>query len=121
MADTIGLVISWSVCLAIIGIGAAYWIRHEGNAARFGLPVAPAPEARGWWQVKGVRDMVSGLLGITLIFAEPDAVGWALLVMSLIPLGDMTLVLGNGGRKSAAYGIHGATAVLMVMAAALLL
>lgn len=107
------------MCLAIIGIGAAYWMRHKGK--RSTVRTACSSRTRGWWQVKGVRDIVSGLLGITSIFVEPGAVGWAMLVMALIPLGDMTLVLGNGGRKSTAYGIHGATAGLMVMAAALLL
>ena len=43
-----------------------------------------------------------------------------LLVLSLIPLGDALVVLTNGGRKSAAFGIHGATAVAMIIAALLL-
>lgn len=121
MLHTIGLVITWIASLGIIGIGVAYWLRSEKNAEGFGLPVLPAPQARGWWQVKGIRDIASGLVPIVLIFAEPDAVGWVILIEALIPLGDMTLVLGNGGRKSAAYGVHGLTAALMVVAAILLL
>jgi hypothetical protein len=42
------------------------------------------------------------------------------LVLSLIPLGDALVVLTNGGRKSAAFGIHGATAAAMIIAALLL-
>ncbi|AKU19037.1 hypothetical protein VV02_17225 [Luteipulveratus mongoliensis] len=116
-----GLAITWIACIGIIGIGIAYWLRNEKNAEGFGLPVLPAPEARGWWQVKGIRDIASGLVGIVMIFAEPDAVAWVILVEALIPIGDMTLILGNHGRKSAAYGIHGVTAAFMVLAAILLL
>ena len=45
---------------------------------------------------------------------------WLILVLSLIPLGDALVVLTNGGRKSAAFGIHGATAAAMIIAALLL-
>jgi hypothetical protein len=43
-----------------------------------------------------------------------------MLVLSLIPLGEALVVLTNGGRKSAAFGIHGATAAAMIIAALLL-
>jgi hypothetical protein len=43
-----------------------------------------------------------------------------ILVLSLIPLGDALVVLTNGGRKGAAFGIHGATAIAMIIAAFLL-
>ncbi|MDE9366453.1 DUF4267 domain-containing protein [Luteipulveratus sp. YIM 133132] len=117
----VGLVIVWAVSLAIIGIGIAYWMRNEKNAAGFGLPVLPAPEARGWWQVKGVRDVASGLVPIAMVFAAPDALGWVLLIEALIPAGDATLVLANHGRRSAAFGIHGVTAAVMIVGAVLLL
>jgi hypothetical protein len=42
-----------------------------------------------------------------------------ILVLSLIPLGDALVVLTNGGRKSAAFGIHGVTAAAMIIAALL--
>src|SRR4051812_21371266 len=117
MLHTVGLVISWIVSLGIITIGIAYWCRSEKNAEGFGLPVLPHPEARGWWQVKGIRDIATGLIVIVMIFLAPAAVGWAVLVEALIPLGDAAAILGNGGRRSAAFGIHGATAVVMVMGA----
>ena len=116
----IGLVIAWAASIAIIGIGVAYWLRNEKNAEGFGLPVLPSPEARGWWQVKGIRDIASGVLPITMIFAQPDALPWVLLVEALIPLGDMALVIGNGGSRRTALGVHGLTAVLMVVGAVLL-
>ncbi|MFC7485126.1 DUF4267 domain-containing protein [Knoellia sp. CPCC 206453] len=121
MLHTVGLVISWIVSLGIIGIGMAYWRRSESNAVGFGLPVLPHPEARGWWQVKGIRDIGSGLIVIVMIFAAPAALGWVILVEAIIPLGDAVLVLANGGRRSVAFGVHGATSVAMMLAAAMLL
>ena len=90
------------------------------NATGFGLPQLPEREARGWWQVKGVRDIVSGVLVIVGIITARADLWWLILVLSLIPLGDALVVLTNGGRKSAALGIHGATAAAMIIAALLL-
>ena len=84
------------------------------------LPQLPEREARGWWQVKGVRDIVSGVLVIVAIITARADLWWLILVLSLIPLGDALVVLTNGGRKSAAFGIHGATAAAMIIAALLL-
>jgi len=56
---------------------------------------------------------------VAIITARAD-LWWLLLVLSLIPLGDALVVLTNGGRKSAAFGIHGATAAAMIIAALLL-
>jgi len=115
-----GLVIAWVVAIGIIGIGIAYVAKSETNASNFGLPRLPERDARGWWQVKGVRDIVSGLLVIVAIFAAGADLWWLILVLSLIPLGDAVVVLTNRGRKSAAFGIHGATAAGMIIAALLL-
>ena len=118
--QVVGLVIAWVVAIGIIGIGIAYVAKSETNAARFGLLRLPEREARGWWQVKGVRDIVSGVLVIVAIFAAGADLWWIILVLSLIPLGDAVVVLTNRGRKSAAFGIHGATAAGMIIAALLL-
>lgn len=117
----VGYVLVWLLGVGIIAIGAMYVLRHEGNAAGFGLPVLPQPEARGWWQVKGVRDIVSGIAPITLFFIHPDALPWLILAEALIAIGDMLVVLGNGGSRARAFGIHGATAASMIVAAVLLL
>ena len=116
----VGLVISWAVAIGIIGIGIGYAAKSELNATRFGLTQLPEREARGWWQVKGVRDIVSGVLIIVAIITACTDLWWLILVLSLIPLGDALVVLANGGRKSAAFGIHGATAAAMIIAALLL-
>ena len=116
----IGSVLVWIVGIMIIVIGIAYLARHQGNASGFGLPVLPEHAARGWWQVKGVRDIVSGIAPLTLFFVQPAALPWLILVEALIPIGDMLVVLGNSGSKARAFGIHGLTALVMIIAAILL-
>lgn len=98
------------------------WLCRQIGDERDGLWAASATrrEARGWWQVKGVRDIVSGVLVIVAIITARADLWWLVLVLSLIPLGDALVVLTNGGRKSAAFGIHGATAAAMIIAALLL-
>jgi hypothetical protein len=72
--------------------------------------------------VKGVRDVASGLMTFALIAArEPRALAGFLLAATVIPVGDAAIVLRRGGRKSTAYGIHGATAATMVATGAILL
>jgi len=120
MLSWIGLVISWIGALGIIGIGVAYLAKNEGNAAGFGLPTSPAPEARGWWQVKGIRDVAAGLLVIVFSFAARDQLALLILILAVIPAGDMLIILGNKGNRKAAYGIHGTTALAMILAGILL-
>jgi hypothetical protein len=45
---------------------------------------------------------------------------WAWLAAALIPLGDMMIVLRHGGTKAVAFGVHFATAVVVLISAALL-
>ncbi len=40
---------------------------------------------------------------------------------TIIPLADATIVLRNGGPRSTAWGVHGLTAAVMLITAALLL
>jgi hypothetical protein len=53
--------------------------------------------------------------------SDPQAPIWVILAATIIPLADATIVLGNGGPKSIALGVHGLTAAVMLMTSALLL
>lgn len=55
-----------------------------------------------------------------LAFAGASAEAWFMLSVALVPLGDTLIVLRNGGTKAAAFGIHFATAVVVVISAVLL-
>ena len=120
MLAWIGLVIAWIGALAITAIGLAYLTKNATNAAGFGLPASPAPEARGWWQVKGIRDVTTGLLVVVFTFAARDQLALLVLLLAVIPLGDMCIVLSNGGNRKAAFAIHGSTALALIVAAGLL-
>lgn len=119
MSHTIGLALVWIAAAGIIWVGIAYLTRSESMARNFGLHTLPPPSARAWWQLKGIRDVVSGLLAIVGVLAAPHALWILLLVSAITPLGDALVVLGNRGRVGAALGIHGATAALLVVAAVL--
>jgi hypothetical protein len=71
--------------------------------------------------IKGLRDLTSGIIGLALIaFADAHAVALCMLAVALTPLGDTFIVLRHGGTKATAFGIHFATAVVVLISAALL-
>ncbi len=110
--------ISIAVLLAagIILIGSLYIASPEKMTGSFGLKLpAPDPDTRAWLRLKGTRDIVSGLVVLTLVLTtNPRTVGIALLVESLTAFGDMSNVLASGGSKQAAFSIHGVTFTVMV-------
>lgn len=110
----IGAAIGVAIALGIIVIGAAYLARSATNAAGFGLPTSLSPHDRGWWQVKGIRDVTTGVLVLAFLVAGTDRLPLLLGVLALIPLGDMLIVLGQHGSRSRALGIHGVTAVVLL-------
>ena len=102
---------------AIIVIGSLYVFSPERLTGSFGLrPPAPDAGTRSWLRLKGIRDIASGLVVLTLIMTtDPRAVGIALLVLAFTPLGDMANVLWSGGSKATAFSVHGATCVVMLV------
>lgn len=50
----------------------------------------------------------------------PHVLGWFELAASTILSGDAIIVLRSNGPKATAYGVHGATAVVLLVPAALL-
>jgi hypothetical protein len=46
--------------------------------------------------------------------------GWFELAASIIPIGDALIVLRRNGPKATAYGVHGATAAVLLATAGLL-
>ena len=84
------------LAVAIIVIGCFYVISPQRMTGSFGLkPPAPDADTRAWLRLKGIRDIVSGLVVLTLmVTADTRTVGIALLVLAFTPLGDMSNVLG---------------------------
>jgi len=103
--------------LFVVFIGARFLLQPEPAAAGYGVPAKPG----AYLTIKGLRDLSYGILGLALIaFAGTHAAAWFMLIVALNPLGDTLIVLRNGGTKAVAFGIHFATAVVVLISAALL-
>ena len=107
------------IALAIIAIGTGYIASPTAMARSFGLPLPEdGPNIPWWLRLKGVRDIVAGLLVLAfMLWGAEREIGIVLLVEAIIPVGDMLLILAAKGSTQRAFGIHGLTAVIMVLAA----
>ncbi|OUC88854.1 DUF4267 domain-containing protein [Streptosporangium minutum] len=106
--------------LFIIFIGLRFFLVPHAAAAGYGVPAKKDGDA-AYLTVKGLRDLSYGVLGLALLaFVGPQAEAWYMLVVALNPLGDTVVVLRHGGTKATAFGIHFATAVIVLVSAALL-
>ena len=121
-----GYVLAGLLSLAIAVIGVRFLLAPAVAAAGYGVPLRPDALSRAdlpaFLQIKGVRDIVSGLFIPVLIgFGQPHALAVVMLTTALTPLADAAIVLRHGGSRATAFGIHVATAVVMILDAALLL
>jgi len=107
------------LAFAIIAIGIQYVASPWTATRSFGLPLPETGTNIGWWlRLKGVRDIVSGLIVLAFMtWGAPGTVGLVLLVEAIIPIGDMLLILAAKGSTKSAIGMHGLTAAIMVLAA----
>lgn len=113
-----GLAIALNLMILFIGLRFLFVPRLA--AAGYGVP-AKADGDPAYLTIKGLRDGAYGLVGLALLaFAGAHAEAWYMLPVALVPLGDMVVVLRNGGTKATAFGIHFATAVVVLLCAALL-
>ncbi|MFD6262716.1 DUF4267 domain-containing protein [Micromonospora chalcea] len=107
--------------LFIVLIGTRFLLVPRAAAAGYGVPATEGAGDPAYLTVKGLRDLTYGLVGLALIaFTSADAVAWFMLVVALAPLGDTVIVLRHGGSRATAFGIHFATAVVVLVSAALL-
>ena len=123
MRNAIPLSLAALMAVAIIVIGCFYLVSPERMTGSFGLkPPASDADTRAWLRPKGIRDVVSGLVVLTMMLTtDTRSVGIALLVEAIVPLGDMSIVLGSGGSKSKALSIHGVTCAVMLVVGLLLI
>src|SRR3954453_1562987 len=99
MHYSLALIIAALVAVGIIVIGGFYIAAPHRVSGSFGLkPPAPDLNTRAWLRLKGIRDAASGLVVLALmLFADTRSVGLALLVLAIIPFGDMSNILASGG------------------------
>lgn len=99
----------------IILVGVRFLVVPHAAAAAYGVPAKEDGDA-AYLSVKGVRDLSYGILGLALLaFSDAHAAAWFMLIVTIAPLSD-TL----GGTRAVAFGIHFATAVVMLIDTALL-
>ncbi|HET6706204.1 DUF4267 domain-containing protein [Amycolatopsis sp.] len=116
-----GYVLTAVVALGIIFIGLNYLFAPAKIAAGFGFTEVPE-NAETFLNVKGGRDIGAGLVPLALmVYGDPHALGWVMLAAAVWPLFDMLIIVRHRGKKAIAFGVHGLTAVVMVVAALLLL
>lgn len=118
----IGYGLSGLLGLGIIFIGARFLLAPRTAAAGFGIATGQdGGRSDPYLSVKGVRDIASGLVVFILLAAgEPRLLGGFMLAAAIIPVGDAIIVLRRNGPRATVYGVHGATAAVMLAAAALL-
>ena len=123
MRNAIPLSLAALMAVAISVIGCFYLVSPERMTGSFGLkPPASDADTRAWLRLKGIRDFVAGLVVLTMMLTtDTRSVGIALLVEAIVPLGDMSIVLGSGGSKSKALSIHGVTCAVMLVVGLLLI
>ncbi|MFG1697932.1 DUF4267 domain-containing protein [Nonomuraea sp. NPDC049309] len=111
-----GLAIAINLLCLLIGI--RFLFTPYAAATAYGVS---ATTDRAYLTIKGVRDGTYGVIGLALLaFAGAQAEAWFLLGATLAPLSDTFIVLRNGGTKATAYGIHFATAIVLLIDSALL-
>jgi hypothetical protein len=117
MHNTIPLTLAALIAVGIIVIGCFYLFAPERISGSFGLkPPAPDADTRAWLRLKGIRDVASGLVVLTMMLASDSrSVGIVLLVFAIIPFGDMSNILMSGGRKATAFSVHGVTCAVMLV------
>ncbi|MEV4893195.1 DUF4267 domain-containing protein [Nonomuraea sp. NPDC055795] len=123
MLSIIATVLAGLLGAGVIFMGAQFFWAPQA-AAGFGIPGTPTEDStfRAWLSVKAVRDMGAGLLIlVVLVGGTTHLLGWVMLAAAFMPVGDAVIVLRSKGPKATAYGVHAATAAVMVVIGALLL
>ncbi len=112
------LIIALLASVAIITIGARFLLAPR--QAMLGYGVAP-DNLRALTEIKGIRDITSGVIMFAVwAAAGRTALGWAMIAVTITPIADALIVHTNGGTLSAALGIHGITAALLLAAGLIL-
>ena len=105
--------------VAIVALGIMYLTNPRAATQSFGLPLPEKGANTDWWlRLKGSRDIVSGLIVFALlVWGEARILGIVLLIQAITPISDMSCILASKGSTKRAFGVHGLTAALMILAA----
>ncbi|MEV6033720.1 DUF4267 domain-containing protein [Nonomuraea sp. NPDC052116] len=120
---TTAYVIAALVGIGLVVVGLRFLLVPEAAAKAYGVPgSASGMDTGAYFSVKAVRDLGTALaIFVMIAVADAHTLGWVILVMCIIPLGDALIVARRGGHPSISWGIHGATALVSAAAGVLLL
>ena len=87
------------------------------------MPIGSVAEpAHAYLSAKGVRDIASGLFVFVLMAGRVTRLlGGLMAAATIIPIADAIIVARHHGPKTIVYWVHGITAGVMAVAAAILL
>jgi hypothetical protein len=122
MMSNIGFYLSGVIAAGIIFIGGRFLWAPATAAASYGVPAGAEPHSQAYLSAKGIRDIASGLfVAMLMAYGSTHALGRFMLIATLIPIADAMIVLRQGGSRTIALGVHGSTAVAMLIISGLLL
>jgi hypothetical protein len=122
MMSNIGFYLSGVIAAGIIFIGCRFLWAPATAATAYGIPAGAEPHSQAYLSAKGIRDIASGLfVAMLMAYGSTHALGWFMLIATLIPVADAMIVLRQGGNTTIAFGVHGGTAVAMLIISGLLL
>jgi len=108
------LIFALIACVAIVAIGIRFILAPERATLDYGVA---ADNLRALTEIKGVRDITSGVVLLVVLAAGGrTTLGWALIAAALTAAGDALIVLTNDGKLATALAIHGITAALLIAA-----
>ena len=108
------LLVGLIACVAIIALGIRFFVQPRQATLDFGIP---AESLRGLTEIKGARDITSGVVPLVVwASAGQMTLGWVLVAAAITPTADALIVVTNGGKLSRALGVHSVTAGLLVAA-----
>ena len=106
----VGLIAS----VAIIALGTRFILQPRQATLDFGIA---ADNLRGLAEIKGARDITSGVVPLVAwASAGSTTLGWVLVAAAITPTADALIVLSNGGKLARALSVHGITAALLIAA-----
>lgn len=123
MSATLGHILSIVLAGGIIFVGLRFLVAPQAAVSGYGVSFVPEDgSSSAYLAAKGVRDIASGLfIFVLLAAATDDVLAWFLVAAAFIPLGDALIVLRHNGSKAVVYGVHGGTALVILIVAGLLL
>jgi hypothetical protein len=101
--------------LGLLTVGVLAIAAPETAALMFGVPTQTT-EARAYVWATATRDVAMGCWFLVLLAlrVSRQALGASLIVMTLIPIGDLVNVYSNAGQSTMALLLHGGSSVVFL-------